>query len=166
MWATMFDFVSAEPRPKRAPSRSVSSYGGDAHSSSGPAGDDVVVAVEQNRRRAGRGGDLADDHRCRVRELENRDVDAHVTEQRGDRVVRLEECRPRLFRESHRGDRRNRDEIREIGAQLWHQLRDGGGDRPALRGVAAGIRTHVCLLEMLPWLHTCPKAAETDFPED
>ena len=37
-WATMFDFVSATPRPKSAPSRSVGSKGGEVHSASSPAG--------------------------------------------------------------------------------------------------------------------------------
>ena len=37
-WATMFDFVSAAPRPKIAPSRSVGSNGGESHCASSPAG--------------------------------------------------------------------------------------------------------------------------------
>jgi hypothetical protein len=37
-WARMFDFVSAAPRPKIAPSRSTASNGGDSHSARSPAG--------------------------------------------------------------------------------------------------------------------------------
>ena len=37
-WARMFDFVSATPRAKSAPSRSAGSNGGEVHSASSPAG--------------------------------------------------------------------------------------------------------------------------------
>ena len=37
-WATMFDFVSAAPRPKSAPSRWVGSNGGESHNDWSPAG--------------------------------------------------------------------------------------------------------------------------------
>ncbi len=82
----------------------------------GAGRDDVVVAVEQHRGRAFGRGDLADDDGRGIRQLEHRDVDSDLAEERGDCIVGSHDLRPRLLGEVHGRDGRDRDEIGEIGA--------------------------------------------------
>ena len=70
--AAMLAFESAAPRPNNAPSRRVGSNGRRVPLALVAGPDDVVVAVQQDGRRAGRGGDLADHDRARVGDVEGR----------------------------------------------------------------------------------------------
>jgi hypothetical protein len=89
-------------------------------------GDDVVVPVEQDRRRAGRRRDLTGDERSRLRDPVGVELlDARVLEEREDQLVRLEELQPRLLGVVRCGHRRDRDEPREILLQLRHERGDG-----------------------------------------
>ena len=65
-WAMTLDFVSAAPRPKTAPSRSVGSKGGESHSTLVAGRHDVVVAVEQHGRRASAARGCAEQDRAAV----------------------------------------------------------------------------------------------------
>ncbi len=105
--------------------------------------DDVVVRVQEHRRRTGRGGDLADDDRGRVRKLEGADLlDARVAQQLLDEAARLEQSAVRLLRVVGRGDGRDRDELGELTLELGHQLRNA---RRGLRrtAVIVGLQREV-----------------------
>lgn len=99
-------------------------------------GHDVVVAVQEHGRRAGRPGDLAGEHRRRAREIEPSQRRPHALEQRAHRLVRLEDRAVRVLGEPPLGQGRDGDEARELILQLRHQrrhrfagraLRDHGG---------------------------------------
>ena len=93
-------------------------------------GHDVVVRVQQHRRRALGRRDLAGDHRRGVRQLERAEVlHARVAQQLDGQLVRVEDRLARLGVAGRR-DRGDRHQPRQVGLQPGHQLRHGFGDRP------------------------------------
>ena len=123
--ARMFDFVSAAPRPKIAPSRSVASNGGDSHFASSPRRDDVVVRVEQHGRRARRapGSRRRRSAPCPAARASRRARRRRSRNSSHDRVERLEQRGVRLLRVAGRRDRGDRDELRQLVLELRHERR-------------------------------------------
>jgi len=110
---------------------------------------DVVVTVEQNRRRTVGGGDLARDHRCGALELDGGEaLDPRVTQQLENRLVRLEQRRPGVLREAPLGQRGDCHEPCEILCQPRHQRGNRRGREwtraharpPSSRSRGRGIR--------------------------
>ena len=112
----MFDFVSAAPRPKIAPSRSVGSNGGESHSDSSPGGHDVVVAVEQHGRRALGGAGISPTTTGAVSGSSSEPTSSTPASRSSSTiaVVRPSSSASRLLGVVGRRDGRDRDEPREI----------------------------------------------------
>ena len=89
---------------------------------------DVVVRVQEDRRRARGRGDLTGDDRRRVRQLERAErLDARVAEQADDELVGLEQRRSRVLRDSRRrrcpGPRRGARDRRAAAASAHGRRR-------------------------------------------
>ena len=84
----------------------------------------VVVRIQQDRGRSGRGRDLTGDDRRRVWQFEGSErFDARVAEEPDDDLVGLHQGRARRLGETGGRNARHCHESREVGLQLRHELR-------------------------------------------
>ena len=142
----MLPLQSAEPRPYQRPSRSVSSHTGDCPRVLAERRLDVVVAVEQHRRRALRARRVAVHRLAAVGRRRRGDVLQPDLGERVDHPLRgLLALLGRVLLGV--GDRPERDELGEVVLRAAHEAaRPPGADR---RSASRSVLDHVVELEVV-----------------
>ena len=131
----MFDFESAAPRPKIAPSRSVASNGGDSHFDSSPRARCRSAPYSSTVGRPSGAGISPDDDRRRVRQLERAELlDAGVPQQLDD-----SSCARAAPGASPPGSRARRPTGSRRGARARPSAAASTTPRPAVAEVSAAV---------------------------